>query len=202
MDLLRQRFGCLTVLARAASPSYTKEAFWLCRCDCGDERIRRGVYLRTMVYAYCNACPPEIRFWLHVKKTEACWLWTGAPADDGYGQFKVERKTVRAHRFSYTLHYGVEPGDLCVCHACDTPLCVRPAHLFLGTQQDNENDKLAKKRQALGEKNGNAVLDALAVQRLRELRAAGSSYRVLATEFGLDHTTVAQIVRRKTWRHV
>lgn len=74
-----------------------------------------------------------------------CWLWTGA-MQHGYGKIRVVMKDVRAHRASWEIHNGPIPDGMCVLHKCDTPLCVNPAHLFLGTQQENIADKQSKGR--------------------------------------------------------
>lgn len=83
------------------------------------------------------------RFWPSVqKRSEGCWLWTAGRIGNGYGIFR--RKLV--HRVSWTLTNGPIPEGMFVCHHCDTPLCVNPAHLFLGTHQDNMRDMRQKGR--------------------------------------------------------
>jgi hypothetical protein len=103
-----------------------------------------------MPYHIEDADRPRVleRFWLQVVKTDGCWLWTGAIDSNGYGKFALPRpwRRVAAHRVSFALHNGeLEPGKF-VCHACDNPPCVRPDHLFLGTQSDNMRDMLRKGR--------------------------------------------------------
>lgn len=83
-----------------------------------------------------------------------CWLWTGSQAGE-YGTFKFNGSTVRSHRFSYQAFHGVHPGALYVCHKCDTPACVNPDHLFLGTQEDNLRDARNKGRFPEGDKYTN-----------------------------------------------
>jgi hypothetical protein len=88
---------------------------------------------------------PEIRFWKHVDKTADCWLWTGAQCK-GYGQLSSPKRSRYAHRLSWEISNGDIPEGLQVLHRCDTPLCVRPDHLFLGTNTDNIEDRIKKQR--------------------------------------------------------
>lgn len=89
----------------------------------------------------------EERFWPKVNKTESCWLWTGSKTRAGYGEFHGEVwKTIRAHRWLYEKEYGPIPHGLHICHHCDTPACVRPSHMFVGTHLDNMRDCARKGR--------------------------------------------------------
>src|SRR5690348_13985474 len=101
--------------------------------------------------------PIEQRFWAKVNKDGPppahcpelgpCWLWTASTAGKGYGQFGLGRRgagIAMAHRFSWELHNGAIPEGLAVLHKCDTPLCVRPDHLRIGTMGDNNRDMYAK----------------------------------------------------------
>jgi hypothetical protein len=93
----------------------------------------------------------ELRFWLHVEKTDGCWIWTGSSNDAGYGVVWTDDKIlVGAHRFSYELHNEPITGGLFVLHRCDNPPCVNPEHLFLGTAADNVHDMIRKGRNRNG----------------------------------------------------
>lgn len=85
----------------------------------------------------------SVRFWARVLPVESgCWEWQGYRDEYGYGRFDESK----AHRFSYALTVGSPEGFL-VLHRCDNPACVRPDHLFLGTQLDNMRDMISKGRQ-------------------------------------------------------
>ena len=85
------------------------------------------------------------RFWKHIEKTDTCWIWKLSCSKKGYGIFHNEFHA-SAHRFSYILHFGEIPEGLLVCHKCDNPPCIRPDHLFLGTDADNRRDAQQKGR--------------------------------------------------------
>jgi len=99
-------------------------------------------------------------FWKHVEKTEGCWLWIGNLNAYGYGnlmrRFYGKKKGFMAHRVSWEIHNGAIPAGLSVLHKCDVTNCVKPDHLFLGTQADNNRDRHAKGRSKPGGKKVSA----------------------------------------------
>ena len=146
------------------------------------------------------------RFWSKVDKSGQCWLWIAHRNAMGYGQLRVSGRAVLAHRFSWFLAHGAEAGDLCVLHRCDTPACVNPSHLFLGTRTDNAIDKVRKGRQSrtgqVGSKNPVAKLTEADVATMRGLHARGHSGGSIARRFGISKTTACRVIRGDRWRHV
>jgi hypothetical protein len=148
---------------------------------------------------------PVGRFWSHVEKTKTCWLWDGTPANDfGHGKIWVDGRFVGAHVFSYWLMVGPVADGLQVLHTCDVPNCVRPDHLYVGTQADNMADKMRRGRQnqVAGEKHGGSKLTEEKVREIRRGYALGRSQSSLSREFGIARTTVQAVVERRSWSHL
>lgn len=136
-----------------------------------------------------------------------CWIWTKSLDGRGYGQLCSFGKLGRAHRISYQLFVGEIPPRMFVCHRCDTPACVNPSHLWLGTSKDNARDACSKGRARGGSMKGEthpfAKLNDDDVISIRRNHAEGvASYEALAAEHGVSKGAIAFIVRRRTWRHV
>ena len=159
-----------------------------------------------------------IRFWSKVDQSDgpdSCWLWVAGCSPDGYGAFGISNKgggatpwrRVRAHRFAWTLLNGPIPDGLCICHNCDTPRCVNPSHLFIGTHADNVADKVAKGRarggSPPGEANPRAKLSSADVLEMRDLYEAGSmSQAAIGSIYGVCQAHVSDVVRRQIWTHI
>lgn len=93
------------------------------------------------------------RFLSKIKIDNECWYWMASKVGQGYGACSFYRDS-RAHRVSFRLFRGKIPKSLCVCHSCDNPSCVNPKHLWLGTTQENTEDRYKKGRSASGDRNG------------------------------------------------
>lgn len=135
-----------------------------------------------------------------------CWNYDGVIGSHGYGQiwFKSTKKHMLAHHHFYSVLNGEIPKGMYVLHRCDNKRCVRPDHLFLGTQQDNLNDMKAKDRQGTGphlpsEDHGMAKLTWKDVREIRKQWNIGLSDRGLGRIYKVAYSTIGWIVRNKTW---
>lgn len=145
------------------------------------------------------------RFWSKIDSSGDCFQWQGVIVQpDGYGQFFVNGKRLKAHRAMFELANGPIPEGMCVCHRCDNPQCVNPDHLFLGTHQDNMEDRHAKGRSAgpKGTLNHKAKVTEEDVRRIRSLAESGKGCVELSQMFPIAASTIQKIVRRDTWTHV
>lgn len=150
------------------------------------------------------------RFLLYVDKKDVldgCWIWTGAKTHRGYGYFTINHKTYKSHRVSFELFIGPIPEGMCVCHSCDIPSCVNPAHLWLGTYQDNMKDRDNKSRQShvgapKGEKNFSHKLTEEKVRLIRDFIDQGISLIRIAKMFGVSDQTISDIKFKKKWKWV
>jgi hypothetical protein len=131
-----------------------------------------------------------------------CYLWTAARDRRGYGYFTVAGRLGRAHRYAYQRAGGCIPDGMCVCHSCDTPECVNPDHLWLGTVAENNSDKQRKGRAMRGQGHERAKLTEKQVIKIRERCASGEMQKQIASEYGVLPTTINNIVVRRSWRHI
>ena len=128
-----------------------------------------------------------------------CWVWTGSATPNGYGQFSCGNyKTILAHRFAYSLWIGeIQDGKL-VCHSCDNKWCVNPKHLFLGSEKDNIQDAIIKRRLRFGEIHHNSKMTDTQVASCRSKWRSSADTRSLASEFGVSRSTIQRIVGLKS----
>lgn len=144
------------------------------------------------------------RFWEKVVFTEGgCWPWGGGvackkrgePRSRGRGILFVSKKpkplTILAAKVSFELHKGQVPEGLCVCHSCDEPLCVNPAHLFLGTSGDNSKD--------MGRKGRHPGRRKISPDQAREILESKEPARALSARYRLTESMIYRIKRRTSW---
>lgn len=150
---------------------------------------------------------------IHPELGSACWLWTGATNELGYGLIRYQGRAQKAHRVGWQLAYGEIPsienhyGTMFVCHKCDNPSCVRPSHLFLGTPRDNVLDMRGKGREPdlyqivqRGEKNGKSKLTWDDVRAIRQRYARGEETMVqIAEDYPVQKSAIRKIVNKVNW---
>lgn len=181
-DITGQKFGQLTALSPAGRGRTTRRQVWRCLCDCGQETFVEGVLLRNGHRVSCGCrhgqprrgdpglmTPPDCNcgcgfpkgdpacFWSKVAHDpDGCWLWTAFCDANGYGKCNRNGEQL-AHRVAYKLIHKVIPDGLDILHRCDNPTCVRPAHLYAGTHQQNMRDRDVRGRTSRGTKHAEAT---------------------------------------------
>ena len=131
-----------------------------------------------------------------------CWIWTGGRTKDNYGMFYDKSiGLIYAHRMAWRLSSG-DPLKLHVCHKCDRPPCCNPIHLFIGTNADNLRDMAEKGRSTRGERNPGSVLTEEQVLSIREKARNGVRQHILAIEYGVVDSCIANIVVGRRWKHL
>lgn len=151
----------------------------------------------------------EVDIWRFMKKVQKlegdnpCWLWTAVKNEDGYGNFKLNGTMVKAHRVSYTIFYGDIPEGLSVLHSCDTPACVAPHHLWVGTPLDNAKDREAKGRghDKRGENNSRAKLTLEEVWQIRDLvKSKIYTQLEIGRLYNISNVVVSKIHLKQLWK--
>lgn len=158
-----------------------------------------------MVYhcAMTLSTPLADRFWAKVQRgaPDDCWLWQGATNRTGHGLIKPHRgatTTTTAHRVSWVLHNGPIPGRLYVLHDCDTPPCVNPTHLHLGTHRDNMREAGERGLLSTSERGKHRRKD-VDLDTVHRMRAEGASQQVIAGALGVNQSTISDILRGQHW---
>jgi hypothetical protein len=149
------------------------------------------------------------RFWkkVAIAKENECWVWIGRIGSYNYGVFDLDNKAIRAHRFSYIIHFGEipsSPPDLCVCHTCDNPSCVNPAHLWLGTRSQNMQDKIKKGRgnYLKGIEASNAILTEVQVKEIKQKLKNEVKIAELSKIYGVSRIAIWHIKKGHNWKHI
>lgn len=175
---------------------------------------------------------PSLPFWPRfldrVNKTESCWIWTGFKDKGGYGVLRRNGSSVRAHRAILELKLArkISHGML-ACHTCNNPSCVNPEHIYEGSPKENTADMFKAGRHAsqfktdwkcyatgadhhwtkdpthaVGENNGRAKLSEPEVISIISRLASGEKRSIIAKEFNVTWTTIANIGNGKLWKHI
>ena len=140
-----------------------------------------------------------------------CWICSigvGVGISNRYGQVMIgggTRISMPNHRAAWVVYRGPIPKGMCVLHTCDTPSCINPSHLFLGSQADNVRDMIAKGRSPdrKGEKGSAAYLTAEQVLEIRFLWDAGlHTQRQISERCGVNVSNVKSIIYRHSWKHI
>lgn len=134
-----------------------------------------------------------MRFWEKVDPSGDCWVWTGRARNRGYGVVSVDGRGRLAHRVAWELERGPIPEGLNVLHRCDNPPCVRPDHLFLGTQADNMADMTEKKRRRCPKLNQSTAAN------LRQDLSSGMTHRAAAAKYGISRGMVSHVHAGRAW---
>jgi hypothetical protein len=152
------------------------------------------------------------RFWSKVDKRgpDECWPWRGSFSKGGYGDFSFgrSRKHVKAHQLAYVLTHGEFAGfgerergehGLCVLHSCGNPACCNPAHLRLGSHDENMQDMITHGRSTRGQRNARAKLSKRQVIAIRAARGRGVLLEALADQYGVAISTISRVATGVRW---
>lgn len=128
-----------------------------------------------------------------------CHTWVGTIKSNGYGVININGRIEHAHRVAWELAKGPIPEGMWVLHTCDNRRCVNPAHLWLGTQQDNIGDMVEKRRHNHGARNARAKLT---VEQVRLIRLMSGTQAEIAKCFGVSDATICRVLSGRFWKHV
>lgn len=179
-----------------------------CLCGCGgsvnpDAKNRPRQYLWGHNVLKYRTNKERLLPKVNTQNPSDCWEWGGARDRRGYGRLNILGKTALAHRISWEAFRGPIPDGLHVCHSCDNPPCINPAHLFLGTDRDNIRDAAAKNRLAPSRARGEMHRKArLTEEDVRAIRGSAESNGQLAERYKVSKGAIKGVRTRKNWRHV
>lgn len=130
---------------------------------------------------------------------EGCWEWQGTIDGYGYGVVDYAGSRYRAHVLALEFDGRTVPQGMVACHHCDNPRCVRPDHLYVGTQRQNVQDASRRGRLLKGDRHHQSKLTE---NQVREIRRLDLPYAEIARLYGVSRPTVTRAIKGKTWRHV
>jgi hypothetical protein len=185
-----------------------RNSFWICRCECGAEKIVNRCSLVNGESKSCGCLKsPEIRKKLKSKieiDENGCWNFLGKLKKDGYGRMHYNGKYYPVHRLSYLIFVEYVEDSKLICHKCDNRKCLNPSHLYAGTHADNTRDMYERGRQNLkiGESHHNAKFKEHEILTFRRLHKNGVSISEISKKYSVPYKTIHKIISRKTWMHV
>lgn len=223
IDLTGKTFGRLKVIKRKIGDSYINgEALWECECSCIKKTIVyvHGSELRQGRKKSCGCIwKPEKKEYLnkiHARLIQhstlnvltQCIEWTGYKDKDGYGKISItqngKERPFQTHRVSWMVHGGTIPPNMFILHSCDNPSCIRIDHLFLGTHQENIDDKMRKGRHIFptGADCKQAILSENKAQKILNMKGKGKTSHEIAKYYKIAASTVRSIWQRRSWKHL
>jgi len=178
---------------------YGKDTTIKCICKCGKKcNVRLSLLIKGKIKSCgCNGFKNYREFFnSHTKRNEnGCDKWTGSRNKKGYAQIEYKGKKELAHRVSWMINYGNIPPNMCICHHCDNPSCVRIDHIFLSSQAGNVLDMLKKQRQ-------NSILLENDVKEIKLLIKNGKPTRQIAEDYNCSKSAIDHIKYKRTWKHI
>ena len=194
-----------------------------CQCGCGKQTntakisdkkrgIIKGKPFRFIFNHHKRVITPEHRVLSKINKInngDDHWRWIGTiEKKNGYGVIGINGKNLRAHRVVWSMYFGSIPEGALVLHKCDTPWCVNPKHLYIGTPADNMHDKHNRKRDGFSlhpekyqERRTTAKLDWNKANTIRRLVLIDHiSHRQIAATFAISTSMVKNIITNKSWK--
>lgn len=158
-----------------------------------------------------TSTPWRQRFWAKVRKTKGCWIWTcqtrpGRRPREKRAVFKAGGRWWAAARYLWLKTRGPIPRGKQVLHYCDNPLCVRPSHLWLGTQLENIEDMRQKGRArnnpSRGELSTSSKLTEAAARDIRRMRRRGVLIATVQKKYPMSQAQISRIANGKRWAHL
>ncbi len=129
-----------------------------------------------------------------------CIEWAKSRLEQGYGQQWYNGRRELAHRVAYVLANGLTIADIRgqdVLHSCDNPPCINSEHLSLGTRAENNAQRHARGRDAIGTANGNSKFSDETIERVFQMRAQGMLLRQIGTALGMDPSYAGRVLKHR-----
>lgn len=175
-------------------------------CNLHKKRLRENGSLRHKETGVLNKPETIDRFLNKVCfNPSGCWEWKAFISPDGYGHFRADEiSSKRAHVFSYHFFKGKIKKGYLVCHTCDNPVCVNPAHLWLGTHKENMHDKIQKGRgnNPSGVRHWQAKLSKHQVVKIKMAHLCGIQKSEIAKRFKVSRATVHDVILGKSYKSI